>query len=446
MRVYRVLSAAGQTRHPAYKAPSISRKWRWRAGAALVALALAAGGVLLWQKSWEPRLEAASPDRMALPLPDQPSIAVLPFANMSDDPKQEYFADGVTDDLITGLSQVSGLFVISRNSSFGYKGKAVVPKQVSEELGVRYVLEGSVQRSGDRLRINAQLIDALSGGHVWADRFDGSLADVFALQDQVTSTVADALALRLSGGALAASRNETAVPAAYDALLRGWECFRRGTSEDYVKAIPYFEQAIRLDPDYGRAYAALALVYQWIGAGDWHQGQARLDGNTLTQIERYLHDAEKHPTTTSHQAAGVLATGYGLYPKAIAEFSEAIALDPSDSWSYAYMARALTFAGRPAEATQHIRTAMRVDPHYPPIFLSFLGFAQFGLEQFEEAAISLEKVTKLDPNDSDAFLLLGATYGHLGRTQEAVSAIAAYDALGRQRGRPPVTATFAWGD
>ncbi len=135
---------------------------------------------------------------MALPLPDKPSIAVLPFANMSDDPKQEYFADGITDDLITELSKVSGLFVISRNSTFVYKGKTVPPKQVSEELGVRYVLEGSVQRAGDQLRINAQLIDALSGGHEWADRFDGSLADVFALQDKVTRSIADALAIRLT--------------------------------------------------------------------------------------------------------------------------------------------------------------------------------------------------------------------------------------------------------
>src|SRR5262249_44710012 len=148
----------------------------------------------------------------------------LPFANMSDDPKQEYFADGMTDDLITELSKVSGLFVISRNSTFIYKGKAVSPKQVSEEFGVRYVLEGSVQRAGDRLRINAQLIDALSGGHAWADHFDGSLADVFALQDKVTSGITDALAIRLSGQEQEfTAASETTVPAAYDAFLRGWE-------------------------------------------------------------------------------------------------------------------------------------------------------------------------------------------------------------------------------
>ena len=145
-----------------------------------------AAGAAAWLRPWEPKIEAASVERMALPLPDKPSIAVLPLANMSNDPNQDYFADGITDDLITELSKVSGLFVIARNTSFTYKGKAVKIAQVAEELGVRYVLEGSVQRAGDRVRINAQLIDALNGGHVWADRFDGSLADVFALQDKVT--------------------------------------------------------------------------------------------------------------------------------------------------------------------------------------------------------------------------------------------------------------------
>ena len=151
-----------------------------------------------WLRPWEPKIEAASVERMALPLPDKPSLVVLPFANMSDDPKQDYFADGMTDDLITELSKVSGLFVIARNSSFTYKGRPVKIAQVAEELGVRYVLEGSVQRAGDRVRINAQLIDALNGGHVWADRFDGSLADIFALQDEVTRSSANALAVRLT--------------------------------------------------------------------------------------------------------------------------------------------------------------------------------------------------------------------------------------------------------
>jgi len=245
---------------------------------------------------------------------------------------------------------------------------------------------------------------------------------------------------------LSAIRTFTKVSAAYDAFLRGWEHFRRATPRDYAKAIPYFEQAIKLDHDYGRAYAALALVHQWKAATAWHRTIEDFTTDTITAINRNLREAKKHPTSTYHQVAGTLATGYRLYPEAIANFNEAIALDPSDSWSYAYMARALALAGQPTEAIQYIRTAMRVDPHYPPIFLSFLGLAQFDLEQFEQAAVSLEKATSLNPEDSAGLLLLGATYGYLGRKQEAKSAVAAYDALGHRHGRPPIPATYAWGD
>ena len=307
---------------------------------------------------------------MALPLPDKPSIAVLPFANMSGDPRQESLADGITDDLITELSKVSGLFIISRNSTFVYKGKAVPPNQVSEELGVRYVLEGSVQRSGDQLRINAQLIDAFSGGHEWADKFDGSLADVFTFQDEVTTSIADSLAIRLTDQEQRAiAAQETTVPAAYEAFLRGWEHYRRTTPEDYTKAVPYFEEAIRLDPEYGRAYAALALVYfqsqdfYWTGSLGLSQIEA------YEKAEQHLAEAQKHPTSISHYVAAGMARSVGAYAKGIAGFKEAIAFDPSDSWSYAQLALTLSLAGRAAEAIPFINTAMRIDPHYPPQFL-----------------------------------------------------------------------------
>jgi tetratricopeptide (TPR) repeat protein len=337
------------------------------------------------------------------------------------------------------------LFVISRNSTFAYKGKADDIRQIARELGVRYVLEGSIQRAGDQVRINAQLIDAISGGHVWADRYDGPISNVFELQDKVTYSITDALALRLTTSEQQSiGRSETAVPAAYDAFLRGWEHFRRATPEDYGKAIPYFEQAVKLDPEYGRAYAALALTYWAIGFSDWFGGAGLSDRVFLADVSKYLREAEKHPTSTSHQVVGNLATLYSEFPKAIGEFKTAIALDPTDSWSYAYMASTLTFAGRPAEALQYIETAMRVDPRYPPTFLFFLGFAQYSLEQFEDAAVSFEKATKLNPGDENGFLFLGATYGQLGRKQEAMSAIAAYDALARAQDKPPLTARRAW--
>ncbi|NJM91341.1 MAG: tetratricopeptide repeat protein [Rhodospirillaceae bacterium] len=387
-----------------------------------------------------------APVEPGLALPDKPSIAVLPFVNMSGDSGQGYFADGITDDLITDLSQVSGLFVISRNSAFAYKDKVADPRQVAKELGVRYVLEGSVQRAGDALRINAQLIDAASGGHVWADRYDGSLSDVFKLQDKVTSSIADALALRLTAEHLQImSQKETKVPAAYDAFLRGWDHYRRATKDDYAKAIQYLEQATALDPEYGRAYAALALVHETTATSGWHRGEGDFTTDTTITIDRYLRVAERYPTSTYYQAEGLSATDIGLYRDAADAFAKAIALDPSDSWSYALMARLLTLWGRPTEAMPYIQTAMRVDPRYPPVYLSFLGLAQFNLGQYEQAANSLAKATSLNREDAAGFLLLGATYGHLGRKAEARTAVAAFDALMHQRGLPPITATYAWG-
>jgi TolB-like protein/class 3 adenylate cyclase len=442
VRVYRVLMDPRDAGDKIGERIASAHPWRRPAAAAAAAavLLLIAAGAAAWWRPWEPKIEPAAMERMALPLPDKPSIAVLPFANMSDDPKQEYFADGITDDLITELSKVSGLFVISRNSTFVYKGKTVPPKQVSEELGVRYVLEGSVQRAGDRLRINAQLIDAIDGGHEWADRFDGSLADVFALQDRVTSSVADALAIKLTAAERQSlSQTETTVPAAYEALLRGWLHVRRNTPEDYRKSIPFLEEAIKLDPGYGRAYAALAWVYLESYGRSWNPSLGVSDFQARENARRYLAEAEKHPTALYHQAAGLLMWIDGNLEKALARFKDAIALDSGDALSYAYLGGALTASGRPAEGIPHIHTAMRLDPRDPAVFTNYLGLAQFSLEQFQEAAASFETVTRLNPDDDHPFAALAATYGHLGRSADALSAVARFNALRVGRGGSPVT-------
>jgi TolB-like protein len=207
---------------------------------------------------------------MAFPLPDRPSIAVLPFANLSDDPAQAYFASGITDDLITDLSQIPGLFVIARSSTFIYQGQDVPIRQVAEDLGVRYVLEGSVRRAGDEVRINAQLIDATSGGHLWAGRYDGTMTDVLAFQDQVTRQVASELEVTLTKAHAAHNdRQETDSPGAYDAVLRALEHARSYTKEDFAIAIPYLEKAIRLDPDYARAHTYLGGILWNIANEGW---------------------------------------------------------------------------------------------------------------------------------------------------------------------------------
>ncbi|MEE9297182.1 MAG: adenylate/guanylate cyclase domain-containing protein, partial [Phycisphaerae bacterium] len=246
---------------PVRAAPIKTGHRRWVvAAAAAVALVAAVGGVFWWQP-WVPGLDPASLDKMAFPLPDKPSIAVLPFTNMSEDPGQEYFADGMTEDLITDLSKISGLFVIARTSTFTYKGKSMKVREIAQELGVRYVLEGSVRLAGDRVRINAQLIDATTGGHLWADRYDGSLANIFSLQDKVTEKIVAALALKLTDSEQAQLRRKpTDNLEAYDYYLRAKQGAYSYDGEGFADALSLYEKAVALDPKFAEAYAGYARV------------------------------------------------------------------------------------------------------------------------------------------------------------------------------------------
>jgi adenylate cyclase len=407
-------------------------RWQLRAATAGLAVLLAATAGMAWLKPWIRDADPASVERMAFALPDKPSLAVLPFDNLSDDAEQEYFVDGMTDDLITDLSKHAGLFVIARNSVFTYKGQPVKVQQVAEELGVRYVLEGSVRRAGDQVRINAQLIDAVTGGHLWAERYDGSVTDVFALQDQVARNIVTALAVRLTGEEQSREgRTETDDPQAYDAFLRGWAYYRRNTPDDLAKAIPHLEEAIALDPDYSRAYAALAAVYSVdlehtfpSGTGDWIGALLGLRPEGLLEREKhYLREAMKDPVPLAHQVASRRLTYQGQHDEAIAEAERAIALDSNDPVGYEAMAVALIYAGRPAEGAEMIGRAIRLDPRYIHEYLYWLGLAQFGMERFDEAAVSLTRASRADPDEERALILLAATYGHLGRLEEAASAI-----------------------
>ena len=298
VRVYRVLSHPGAAAHRVIEAKgAMERKWR-RAGLVIAAIVIVvAGAFAIWNFFLRhPPIEPASVEKMAFPLPEKPSIAVLPFVNLSDDPKQEYFADGMTDDLITDLSQISDLFVVGRNSTFTYKGKPIKIRQVAEELGVRYVLEGSVRKADNQVRINAQLTDSTTGGHLWAKRYDGHLDDVFGLQDKITRKIVAALAVKLSAGEQEkVTHKETDNIEAYDAFLKGWEHYRRWTPEDFRKAIPYFERAIELDSHYGRAYAAMASTYleTWQRQWDWPQVLGLSSHACFDQAGKYLQAAMK---------------------------------------------------------------------------------------------------------------------------------------------------------
>ena len=437
VRIYRVESRCGESIPlPEKSRTQLVPPRKQRLLLALIVIALVVtGAATYWFNSWLPQVEPASVDRMAFQLPDKPSIAVLPFISMSDDTQQSYFADGITEDLITDISKVSGLFVIARNSVFTYKGRAVSVRQVAEELGVRYVMEGSVRRAGNQVRVNAQLIDATTGGHVWADRYDGSLNDVFAIQDQITQNIANALAVALTDEEQTKLvKIETNSPEAYDVFLRGWEHYRRDTPGDYAKARSYFEQAIQLDPEYARAQSALAAVY-WNSAWRyWVEGSGLSTPQIMDRARIHLHKAMRSPSALTHQIASERAAYFSPNPdRALAEAEIAIALDANDPAGHYAMANALLKARRPDQAIESMRRAMRLDPQYPSSYLTRLGRAEFELGQYQKAAVTLERATGLNAQDDRAFVYLAATYGHLGRLEEANSAVEKVNILRKAR-------------
>jgi TolB-like protein len=429
VRVYRVLSFPGAAAHRVVQAKeALGKKWR-KAALAIAAIVFVGAAIVSWYFYFQPsrpQVEVASVEKMAFPLPDKPSIAVLPFVNMSEDAKQEYFSDGITEDLITDLSKISGLFVIARNSVFTYKSKPVQIRQVAEDLGVRYVLEGSVRRMGNQVRINAQLIDATTGGHLWAERYDDKMENVFALQDRITQKIVSALKVKLTAGEeKQIVHRETNSTEAYEAFLKGYAHYRFKTPDDFDQAIPYLEEAINKDPNYGRAYAALADVYWEIAKTSWKSWMDSHDlsrAEILVKAENYLQRAMKDPTPLAHFVASDMRRGQGRHQDSITEATRAIALDAGDPAGYLAMARALIWAGSPVEGADFIHKAMRLDPNYPPEYLHWLGVAQFGMERFEEAATTLEEAIRRSTY-TETPLWLAATYGHLGRVEEAKQAI-----------------------
>jgi TolB-like protein/Flp pilus assembly protein TadD len=374
-------------------------------------------------------------ERMALELPDKPSIAVLPFANMSNDENQEYFADGITEDLITDLSKLPELFVISRNSTFTYKGRAVKVGLVAEELGVRYVLEGSVRRVGTEVRINAQLIDAMTGGHVWAERYDGSLADIFSLQDKVTGEIVAELKITLTPDQQKRrERSGTSNPKAHDAYLKGWQLYRSYTPEDFFEAIPHFERAVELDPDYGQAWSALAAVYM-ISYQKSYAWSLIINPNrdefvswlgSRRKAQLYLKQAMKHPTPLAYQIASQISWDYRQFDDALSEAAQAIKLDQNDPEGHKAMAWALIFAGRAEEAIVSAEKGMRLDPYYPAPYLYALGIAHLLLQQFVEAEAALQRALGLTPENKGILAPLTVAYVNLGRDEEAQTTLKQY--------------------
>ncbi len=379
--------------------------------------------VLLEPKAVAHRLDVASKERMAFPLPDKPSVAVLPFVNMSDDPKQEYFSDGVTEEIITALSKISNLFVIARNSTFSYKGKSVKVKQVAEEFGVRYVLEGSIRKAGEKVRVTAQLIDALSGYHLWAERYDRDLKDVFAVQDEITLKVAAALQVNLTVGehARLMAKGTTNLEA-YLKALQCREYGQRWTKDGNAALRNHAEEVIALDPSYPFGYIALALshfVAIMLGLSESPQ-QSLTRGIELTKHAISLDN-------TYSFAHAVLGVSYVLarqYDQGVAEAERAVALDPNSPENLFFLAYVLCFAGKPEEAIPLIEIAQRLNPIPLPFQLLTMSSAYRLTGKYEKAVETATRAIRIAPNNPVAHVQLIAAYIALGHEEEA-SAVAA---------------------
>ena len=352
-------------------------------------------------------------------LPDRPSIAVLPFQNMSGDPEQEYFADGMVEEIITGLSRIKWLFVISRNSSFIYKGKPIDVKAVGRELGVRYVLEGSVRRSGDHVRVTGQLIETDTARHVWADRYDGKLGDIFALQDEMTMNVIGAVEPTLRKAEIErAQRKRPDNLDAYDLFLRALPFAATGMPEATDKALPILEAALRLEPDY-------ALVHGFIA---WCYEQRYLRGGLLAETrEAARRHAQAAITAGSDDAMALALGGFVLavverdYTAALDALGRALALSPSSALAFGFSSMVHAWTGDSATAIAHARTGIRLSPYDPMIYLPYCGLAygHFVAGDWNEAATAANKASQANPRFSVPCFLLTAALTRLARFGEA---------------------------
>ena len=427
VRVYRILSYPGAAAHSVIEAKkTVGKKWRKISFATTAVLVIAVAAGIIWNfylRPSVPQVEPAAVEKTAFPLPDKPSIAVLPFVNMSDDPEHEFFSDGITENIITDLSKISSLLVISRSSTFAYKGKPIKIKQVAEEFDVRYVLEGSVQKAGDRIRINAQLIDANTGHHLWAERYDRDLKDLFALQDEITQKIVMTLRLEVREAELERiKRIPTENLTAFETYLRGVHYLLDRRKSTNAQARQMFERAIDLDPGYAEGYAGLSVTYY----REWLWGWSSDPQNMETAFELVQKAIRLNDSYAS--AYWILGMIYlwkdREHEQAIAAAKKAIALDPNNASAYSVLAEILKFAGRPAEVIELMEKAMRLNPRYSPFYLFQSGSAYYYMGQYDRALTLLKKAVARLPNHMPTHGYLAAIYTELGREEEARAELA----------------------
>jgi adenylate cyclase len=445
IRVWRVSSAPEGT--PTARTGAFRHRARLALMAA-AAVAIAAAGAALWTEPWARRSEPVRPEAMAYPLPDKPSIAVLPFANMSDDPEQGYFADGMTEDLITDLAKVSGLFVISRNSVFSYKDRPVEIRQVGEELGVRYVLEGSVRRFGDQVRITGQLIDATNGGHLWAENYDGSVENIFAFQDEVRAKIVDSLEVVLTPAErqTLASAGTHSVEA-YEAYLKGMALLNEAQQfsiHPLIEAEGWFKKAIEIDPQYARAMAALAwrdyLVH--IYSNDPYTSKLKkvyaLAERSLALQETamaYVVLSKRHFRPRAYSSRPGMGSDYA---GAVALIEKARSIEPGSADVLAELAYVLVHAGEVDRAAALIIQAKRLNPSHPVWYRRPSGMIHFFKGDYGAAAEDFQVWRDAEPLTSgDGSLWLAAAQAMDGRT------LASHETIAPLRRAWPTTTTHS---
>ena len=365
--------------------------------------------------------ENADPDVIEIvKLSDKPSIAVLPFNNMSGDPEQNYFAEGISEDITTELSRFHSICVISRNSAFTYRGVAVDARKVGQELGVQYIVEGSVRKAGGRVRVTAQLIEVAKGHHIWAERYDRKLEDIFAVQDEITETIVSTLAGRIEAAGIDwAKRKNTENMAAYDYLLRGLDFHKSGRNkyEDGVQAVKMFMKAVEIDPGFARAHAWLACAMS--------TAQQRIGKVSNSQIDDYMARVQKalaldENESEAHRIMGAICLFKKQFDRADYHYTKAIALNPNNSNISAKFASYLSYTGRSREAVASVKRAMRLNPHHPDWYWQELGLAYYVGGEYTKAIHAFNRIARLIDFD---YSYLAACYADLGEFEKAKSQI-----------------------
>jgi len=375
-----------------------------------------------WCPGARPDVSKGKSDKADKPLPNvaTASIAILPFTNMSGDAEQEYFSDGISEDIITDLSKIAGMTVIARNSSFAYKGRSVDIRIVGRELGVQSVLEGSIRRAGKRVRITAQLIEATNGAHLWADRYDRDLTDIFEVQDDVTRRIVEALKITLSPAEKARlADTETSSVAAYDCVLRGRKVMlgKEKNRETFEQAIKYFKRALEHDPNYSVAYACLGFGYIFDYQNRWTENP----DNSLPIAKEYGRLAiEKDPKESLARCVAAMCASFEKdLDRAKAEIDVALTLNPNSALAHSMRGTNRTYSGQPLEAIPDIEQAMRLDPAMGAQFIHFLGMAYLLAGKYETAAALLRQRILMEPNTDFSRALLTSALGHLGEIEDA---------------------------